>query len=139
MAPGLRNEDYVAFLDESGETGLEIVSGVLIPARWLRPAERRWRAFVHDRLGSGSGRTEVKGRDLLRGKGASLHAQEEALAAENGPLSARAAGRQFYRDALEHVAGITVSHHALARLRALSPRDACGSGRRDACLVPGLG
>jgi hypothetical protein len=65
MAQGLRNEDYVAFLDESGESNLQVVSGVLIPARWLRPAERRWRDFVRDHLGSRTGRTEIKGRELM--------------------------------------------------------------------------
>lgn len=104
MAPGLRNEDYVAFLDESGEDGLQVVAGVLIPARWLRPAERRWQDFIRDHLGSRSGRTEVKGRELMRGEGVALHAQNKILASGGAPLSAKAAGRQFYRDALEHIA-----------------------------------
>jgi hypothetical protein len=104
--PGLRNEDYVAFLDESGEDGLQVVSGVLIPARWLRSAERRWRDFVRDRLGSRSGRLEIKGRDLLSGRGASLHAQQALLEKGWPSLSARAAGRLLYRDALEHIATI---------------------------------
>lgn len=102
----LRNEDYVAFLDESGESGLQVVSGVLIPARWLRSAERRWRDFVRDGLGSASGRLEVKGRELVKGQGASLHAQNALLERGWAPLSARAAGRRFYRDALEHIATI---------------------------------
>jgi len=102
----LRNEDYVAFLDESGESALQVVSGVLIPARWLRSAERRWRDFVRDGLGSPSGRLEVKGRELIRGKGASLHAQSALLERGWAPLSAPAAGRRFYRDALEHIATI---------------------------------
>ncbi len=66
-APGLRNEDYVAYLDESGSDTLQVVAGVLIPARWLRPAEYRWREFIRDAMGSSSGRTEVKSRELLRG------------------------------------------------------------------------
>jgi hypothetical protein len=107
MAPGLRNEDYIAFLDESGEDGLQVVAGVLIPARWLRSAERRWRDFIRDRLGSRSGRTEVKARDLLAGSRASLHAQRRALADHGLPLSAKAAGGHFYREALEHIASIT--------------------------------
>ena len=104
MTSGLRNEDYVAFLDESGEQGLEVVAGVLIPARWLRAAERRWHDFIRDSLGSKSGRTEVKGRDLMAGKGVSIHAQNRILASGGAPLSVKAAGRQFYRDALEHIA-----------------------------------
>lgn len=106
MSSGLRNEDYVAFLDESGEDGLQVVAGVLIPARWLRSAERRWRDFIQDHLGSRSGRTEVKSRDLLMGSGISLHAQNRILAGGGSALSARAAGRQFFRDALEHIASI---------------------------------
>jgi hypothetical protein len=102
----LRNEDYVAFLDESGEPGLEVVAGVLIPARWFRSAERRWRDFVHDRLGSPSGRVEVKGRDLIKGQGVSLHAQKVLLEKGWPALSAKAAGQMFYRDALEHIATI---------------------------------
>ncbi len=47
---GLRDEDYVAFLDESGTGKLQVVSGVLIPVRWLRPAEHRWRAFIQTEL-----------------------------------------------------------------------------------------
>ena len=102
----LRNEDYIAFLDESGECNpdLQVVAGVLIPARWLRSAERRWQDFIRDHLGSRSGRREVKGRDLLKGSGASFHAQNRILAGGGAQVSARAAGRQFYRDALEHIA-----------------------------------
>lgn len=106
VTPGLRNEDYVAFLDESGEEGLQVVAGVLIPARWLRSAERRWRDFISDHLGSRSGRTEVKSRELLAGHGVSLHAQNRILAGGGSPLTAKAAGRLFYRDALEHIASI---------------------------------
>jgi hypothetical protein len=103
---GLRNEDYVAFLDESGTGRLQVVSGVLIPVRWLRPAEYRWRSFIRDELGSRSGRTEVKSRELLHGEGVSLHAQTAMLASGHPPLTARAAGRQFFQRALEHIAGI---------------------------------
>jgi hypothetical protein len=102
----LRNEDYVAFLDESGEANLQVVAGVLVPARWLRSAERRWRDFIRDHLGSRSGRREVKGRELIRGQGVALHAQRAFLAQGWPPLTAQAAGRQFYRDALEHIASI---------------------------------
>lgn len=102
----LRNEDYVAFLDESGESGLQVVAGVLIPARWLRSAERRWHDFIRDRLDSRSGRREVKGRDLLKGNGAALNAQRTMLANGLPPVSAKGAGQQFYRDALEHIASI---------------------------------
>lgn len=101
---GLLNEDYVAFLDESGETGLQVVAGVLIPSRWLRSAEHRWRDFIRDHLGSRSGRTEVKGRELTKGQGASLHAQQKALVSGAASLTARAAGHLFYHDALEHIA-----------------------------------
>lgn len=104
MSAGLRNEDYVAFLDESGEPGLQVVAGILIPARWLRAAERRWRDFVRHHVGSRSGRVEVKSRDLLAGKGASFHIQRTMLANSLPPISAVAAGRQFYKDALEHIA-----------------------------------
>jgi len=105
--PGrLRNEDYVAFLDESGDSDFQIVAGVLIPARWLRPAERRWKDFIRDKLGSNSGRTEVKARELARGEGAAFHAQR-VLANRGLNFSARAAGRHFYREALEHIATIT--------------------------------
>jgi hypothetical protein len=103
---GLRNEDYVAFLDESGTGRLQVVSGVLIPVRWLRPAEHRWRAFIQTELGSKSGRTEVKSRELMHGEGVSLHAQKAMLVSGHPPLTAKAAGRQFFRRALEHIAGI---------------------------------
>jgi uncharacterized protein DUF3800 len=106
VSPGLRNEDYVAFLDESGEQGIEVVAGILIPARWLRSAERRWHDFIRDHLRSRSGRTEVKSRELIAGHGVSLHAQNRILAGGGAPLTAKAAGRQFYRDALEHIASI---------------------------------
>ena len=105
---GLENEDYIAYLDESGEDGLQVVAGILIPARWLRGAERRWRDFIRGELDSKSGRLEIKGRDLLAGKGVSLQAQQTMLAKGASPLSARAAGQLFYRDALKHIAGI---HH----------------------------
>ncbi|MGI9019124.1 MAG: DUF3800 domain-containing protein [Solirubrobacterales bacterium] len=102
----LRNEDYIGFLDESGEDGLQVVSGVLIPARWLRSAERRWHDFVRDRLGSRSGRREVKGKELVRGEGAALHAQRRLLASGHPPISAKGAGQQFFRNALNHIASI---------------------------------
>lgn len=104
----LKAEDYVAFLDESGESGhtdLYVVSGVLVPARWLRSAERRWMDFAANRLGSRSGKAEVKSRDLRSGKGVSIHAQR-VLQEEGVSGSARAAGRRVYREALEHIAGI---------------------------------
>ncbi len=104
--PRLKDEDYVAYLDESGEKGLQVVAGVLIPARWLRSAERRWRDFIRDHLGSRSGRREVKGRDLIAGKGVAFQAQQAVLSSGGPRLSARAAGRMFYRDALEHIASI---------------------------------
>lgn len=100
--PALRDEDYVAYLDESGEKGLQVVSGVFIPARWLRGAERRWQDFIRGELGGRSGRLEVKGRDLLGGKGASYFAQRMLLS-RGRSMSAKAAGRTFYRDALEHI------------------------------------
>lgn len=106
MANGLRNEDYVAFLDESGEDDLQVVAGVFIPARWLRSAERRWRDFVRDHLGSPSGRREVKGRDLVKGRGEAIHAQARLLRGGAPPLTAEAAGRRFYCDALQHIASI---------------------------------
>ena len=106
MAAGLRNEDYVAFLDESGEDNLQVVAGVFIPARWLRSAERRWHDFIRDQLRSPSGRREVKGRDLVKGRGVALHAQTRLLAGGWPPLTAQAAGQQFYRTALQHIASI---------------------------------
>lgn len=101
--PALLDEDYVAYLDESGENGLQVVAGILIPARWLRGAERRWRDFVRAELGSRSGQLEIKGRDLMSGKGVSLNAQRVQLG-QGRNMSAKAAGRAFYRDALEHIA-----------------------------------
>lgn len=101
--PGFQNEDYVAFLDESGEKELQVVAGLLVPARWLRGTERRWGDFVRGELGGRSGRVEIKGRDLMAGKGASLRAQHAYLT-KGRSMSARAAGRAFYRDSLEHVA-----------------------------------
>jgi hypothetical protein len=104
---GLRNEHYVAFLDESGEPGLQVVAGIFVPASWLRAAERRWREFIRGELGSQSGKLEVKGRELIKGEAASIHAQRVQLARGGAPLSAKGAGRQFYRLALEHIAHIT--------------------------------
>lgn len=103
VKPALRDEDYVAYLDESGESGLQVIAGLLVPARWLRGAERRWRDFVRASLGSRSGKLEVKSRELLKGHGVSLRAQQVRLASGEH-LSAKAAGRWFYRDALEHIA-----------------------------------
>jgi Protein of unknown function (DUF3800) len=107
---GLRNEDYVAFVDESiepGTQGLTVVAGILIPARLLRSAERRWRDFISDRLGSRSGRREIKSKELTKGRGAALHAQKVLLNGGWPALSAKGAGHQFYREALEHIASIT--------------------------------
>jgi hypothetical protein len=105
--PGLRDEDYIAFLDESGQSGVWVVSGLLIPARLLRGAERRWRDFISDHLGSRSGRREVKSKELTKGRGVALQAQK-VLGAKGWPaMSAKGAGHQFYREALEHIAGLT--------------------------------
>jgi hypothetical protein len=105
----LRNEDYVAFLDESiheGPAGFTMVAGLLIPARILRSAERRWRDFISDRLGSRSGRREVKSKDLTGGHGAAKNAQKRLLRS-GWRISVQAAGWQFYREALQHIAGMT--------------------------------
>lgn len=120
----LRNEDYVAFLDESGEGDLQVVAGVLIPARWLRSAERRWRDFIRDHLGSRSGRVEVKSRGLLHGRGIALHAQERILTSGGDPLTARAAGRLFYQDALEHIATVREVRILTVGLSAKKPVEA---------------
>ena len=61
---------------------------------------------MRDHLGSRSGRTEVKSRDLIKGRGVALHAQTRILASGGPSVSARGAGQQFYRDALEHIARI---------------------------------
>src|SRR6266536_5364801 len=101
----LRDEDYVAFLDESGERNLQVVAGVLIPARWLRGAERRWRDFVRHHLGSQSGKTEIHAQDLLNGQGnAAYYASRTSPARTGEHRSARGAGRLLYRETLEHIA-----------------------------------
>lgn len=84
-----------------------MVAGLLIPARILRSAERRWRDFVSDRLGSRSGRREVRSKDLTGGHGAAKNAQARLLSSGWQPVSAQAAGWQFYREALQHIAGLT--------------------------------
>jgi hypothetical protein len=100
----------VAFVDESiqpGADGFTMVAGLLIPARLLRSAERRWRDFITDRLGSRSGRREIKSKDLIAGHGAAKNAQKRLLASGAPPISALGAGRQFYREALHHIASLT--------------------------------
>jgi hypothetical protein len=119
----LRNEDYIAFLDESGEPNLQVVAGILIPARWLRSAEQRWRDFIRDRLGSRSGRTEVHSRELLRGEGVSIHAQHAWIAKTGQPISAGAAGRQFHKEALEHIAGIAEVRVLTVGMKTNRPRE----------------
>jgi hypothetical protein len=107
------------------------VAGILIPARLLRSAERRWRDFITDRLGSRSGRREVKGKELVKGHGAAKNAQDRLLAQGWPPLSAKAAGHQFYREALEHISSLTeiriLTPSAYQRRRVSRPTD-CGSG-----------
>ncbi len=123
----LRNEDYVAFVDESivpGTPGLTVVAGVFIPARLLRSAERRWRDFVTDRLGSRSGRREVRGKELIKGYGAAKHAQTRLLAEGWPPLSAKGAGHQFYREALEHISSLTEIRVLTVGLRTTAAVDA---------------
>jgi hypothetical protein len=121
----LRNEDYVAFLDESGETSLQVVAGVLIPARWLRGAERRWRDFVRHNLGSKSGKTELHAQDLLNGKGsASYYASRTSLERTGQHRSARGAGRLLYRDTLEHIAHTREIRVMTVGLKTNHPRDA---------------
>lgn len=121
----LRNEDYVAFLDESGEPNLQVVAGVLIPARWLRGSERRWRDFVRHQLGSESGKTELHAKDLLRGQGnAAFYASKTSVGRTGQPRSAQAAGRLLYRDALEHVASIAEVRILAVGLNTKYARDA---------------
>jgi hypothetical protein len=119
-----RNEHYVAFLDESGEPGLQVVAGIFVPARWLRSAERRWQEFIRGELGSRSGRREVKGRDLLKGEEASFNAQAVHLERGGASISAAGAGRQFYRLALEHIAGISELRVLTVGVDTAYPRDA---------------
>ena len=115
----------MAFLDESGESGLQVVAGVLIPARWLRGSERRWRDFVRHQLGSQSGKTEIHAHELLNGKGAaSFYASQTSLSRTGQARSARAAGRALYRDVLEHVAGIAEVRVLSVGVDSKYPRDA---------------
>ncbi len=110
---GLRDEDYIAFLEESGKQSsqgspaLWVVSGLFLPARLVRGAERRWRDFIKDHLGSRSGRREVKSKDLLAGRKGALQAQSTLRAKGFPPMSAAPAGHYFYGEALEHIASIT--------------------------------
>lgn len=122
---GLRNEDYVAFLDESGETNLQVVAGVLVPARWLRGAERRWRDFVRHHLGSHSGKTELHAQVLLDGRGsAAFYASKTSVSRTGQARSAKAAGRLLYRDTLEHVASIAEVRILAVGLNTKYPREA---------------
>lgn len=108
-----------------GEPNLQVVSGVLIPARWLRGAERRWRDFVRHQLGSQSGKTEVHAQDLLNGQGsASYYASQTSVARTGQARSAKAAGRLLYRDALEHIAGIAEVRILTVGLDTKYPREA---------------
>jgi hypothetical protein len=121
----LRNEDYVAFLDESGEANLQVVAGVLIPARWLRGSERRWKDFVRHQLGSQSGKTEIHAQDLLDGRGnAAYYASRTSISRTGQARSAKAAGRLLYRDALEHIAGIAEVRVLSVGLATKYPREA---------------
>lgn len=119
----LRNEHYIAFLDESGQPGLQVVSGIFVPARWVRSAERRWQEFIRDELGSRSGRREVKGRELLKGQGASINAQAVHLKRGGSSISAQGAGRQFYRLALQHIAGISELRVLTVGLKTAYPKE----------------
>lgn len=121
----LRNEDYVAFLDESGEENLQVVAGVLIPARWLRGAERRWRDFIRHQLGNQSGKIELHAQELLDGRGsAAYHAARTSLARTGQHRSARGAGRLLYRETLEHVASVTEVRILAVGLATKYPREA---------------
>jgi hypothetical protein len=121
----LRNEDYVAFLDESGEENLQVVAGVLVPARWVRSAERRWRDFIRHQIGSQSGRTEIHSHELLKGQGsASFYASRTSMSRTGQARSAQGAGRRLYRDALEHIAGIREVRILTVGLKTKYPREA---------------
>jgi hypothetical protein len=114
----------VAFLDESGEDNLQVVAGVMIPARWLRGAERRWRDFVRHQLGSPSGLTELHAQDLLNGQGnAAFYASRTSVARTGQARSAKAAGRHLYRDALEHIASIAEVRLLVVGMRTKHARD----------------
>lgn len=124
----LRNEAYIAFLDESGEwdqRDLQVVSGVLVPARWLRGSERRWRDFVRHQLGSRSGKTEIHAAELLKGTGnAAFYASKTSVSRTGQARSARAAGRLLYRETLEHIAGIAEVRILSVGLETKHPREA---------------
>lgn len=103
----LRNEDYVAFLDESGNDDLKIVAGVLIPARWMRSTESRWDHFVRDRGLQGQG--ELKAWKLVSGRGLARILGERVP--RPAGLSKRdhyaACGRQAYVDVLRLIGSLT--------------------------------
>ena len=60
-------EDYVAFVDESGDDHLQVVSGVFIPARWMRPAH----TYLDDVRATEGLRQpdELKAAELATGRG----------------------------------------------------------------------
>jgi len=123
----LRDEDYVAFVDESTRPDplnpLTVVSGVLIPSRWLRPAERRWEQFIRSEVGRESGIAEFKAHDLLAGKGLAIDIAKHQREEKGFHKSAKGAAHDFYKLALEHIALIAEARVLAVGSKTLVPEE----------------
>jgi hypothetical protein len=99
-------EDYVAFIDESGDGTLQVVSGLFVPARWMRSAYtllddvRATEGFRHP--------DELKAAELATGRGFAWE-RAETLPRPIGVSKsnhAKQTGCDIYTRVLRHVARI---------------------------------
>ena len=103
----LRNEDYVAFVDESGDDKLTVISGVMLPARWVRATEARWEAFL--RSHGIYGRGELKAWKLTTGRGVAQDMAHRLQRPSGDSMSthAKRCGQEAYIDALRLIGTFT--------------------------------
>lgn len=117
-------EDYVVFLDESGDDDLQVVAGIFVPARWMRSAH----TFLDDvRATEGFKKPdELKAAQLATGRG---FAWQRAETLQRPPgLSksnhAKQTGCDIYTRVLGHVARINGLRVLTVGLRTRFPTEA---------------
>lgn len=117
-------EDYVAFLDESGDDDLQVVSGIFVPARWMRSAH----TFLDDVRATEGLRhpEELKAAELATGRGFAWE-QAKKLHRPAGLSKwnhAKQTGQDIYTRVLGHVARINGLRVLTLGLRTHYPTEA---------------
>ena len=112
------------FVDESGDEKLTVISGVMVPARWVRATEARWEAFLRSHGIYGKG--ELKAWKLTTGRGVAqdIARRTEHPSGESFSTHAKSCGHNAYIEALRLIGTLTEMRIATIAVPTGRPIDA---------------